>query len=49
MADACLLPFLQRVEDDIPASAANLKAYMARQRQNPNFAKTVVSGWWWWW
>mmetsp|Transcript_36785 Transcript_36785/g.73311 ORF Transcript_36785/g.73311 Transcript_36785/m.73311 type:complete len:202 (-) Transcript_36785:174-779(-) len=49
VADACLLPFLQRVEDQIPADANNLRAYMARAHKQPAFAKTVVSSWWWWW
>ena len=49
IADCCLLPFLQRVEDDIPSDATHLKAYMARVHQMPAFAKTVQSSWWWWW
>jgi len=49
IADACLLPFLQRVEDDIPDDAKNLRAYMQRVHSFPAFAKTVVSSWWWWW
>jgi len=49
IADACLLPFLQRVEEDIPKDAGNLKSYMARAHTTPAFAKTVVSSWWWWW
>ena len=49
IADACLLPFLQRVEDDIPSDAKHLRAYMERAHQLPAFAKTVVSSWWWWW
>ena len=49
IADACLLPFLQRVEDEIPASATHLKGYMARAHATPAFAKTVVSSWWYWW
>ena len=32
VADVNLLPFLQRVEDDIPADATHLRGYMARAR-----------------
>ena len=49
VADACLLPFLQRVEEDIPHDAAHLRAYMKRVRSLPAFSKTVVDSWWWWW
>ena len=49
IADACLLPFLQRVEDDIPSSATHLRAYMERAHKLPAFSKTVMSSWWWWW
>ncbi|KAL1521720.1 hypothetical protein AB1Y20_021375 [Prymnesium parvum] len=49
VADACLLPFLQRVESDLPSSSKHVKAYMARAHVLPAFAKTVVSSWWWWW
>ena len=49
VADVNLLPFLQRVEDDIPTDAPNLRAYMTRAHAHPAFAKTVVSSWWWWW
>ena len=49
VADACLLPFLQRVEEDIPDSLRHLREYMARAHKLPAFSKTVVSGWWWWW
>lgn len=49
IADCCLLPFLQRVEEDIPSDAPHLRAYMARVHQEPAFAKTVVPSWWWWW
>lgn len=49
VADACLLPFLQRVESEIPNDATNAKGYMKRARQLPAFSKTVVSNWWWWW
>ena len=49
IADACLLPFLQRVESDIPTDARHLRAYMARARHVPAFSRTVVSSWWWWW
>ena len=49
IADCCLLPFLQRVEEDIPSDAKHLKAYMARVHEMPAFEKTVVSSWWWWW
>lgn len=50
-ADACLLPFLQRVDDDggLPSDAVHLRDYMARMRRLPAFRKTVVSGYWWWW
>jgi glutathione S-transferase len=49
-ADACLLPFLQRVESDLPADAAHLRAYyMRRVHALPAFAKTVAPSWWWWW
>eukprot|EP00316_Scyphosphaera_apsteinii_P012582 CAMPEP_0119324042 /NCGR_PEP_ID=MMETSP1333-20130426/62214_1 /TAXON_ID=418940 /ORGANISM="Scyphosphaera apsteinii, Strain RCC1455" /LENGTH=218 /DNA_ID=CAMNT_0007331647 /DNA_START=183 /DNA_END=840 /DNA_ORIENTATION=- len=36
IADACLLPFLQRV--DIPASATHLHAYMSRAHKLPAFS-----------
>ena len=49
VADVNLLPFLQRVEDDIPADATHLRGYMARARATPAFSKTVVPSWWWWW
>ena len=49
IADCCLLPFLQRVEDTIPRDAKHLKRYMERVHKLPAFAKTVVSSWWWWW
>lgn len=49
IADCCLLPFLQRVEGDIPSDATHLKAYMKRVHQTPAFASTIVSSWWWWW
>ena len=49
IADACLLPFLQRVEDGIPRDATHLRAYMDRAHVLPAFSKTVVSSWWWWW
>lgn len=49
IADCCLLPFLQRVEDDIPTELASLRAYMQRAHGIPAFSKTVVSSWWWWW
>lgn len=49
IADCCLLPFLQRVEDDIPSDATHLTAYMARVHKVPAFSKTIVSSWWWWW
>ena len=49
VADACLLPFLQRVEGDIPRDAEHLRGYMARAHKLPSFEKTVVSFWWWWW
>ena len=48
-ADACLLPFLQRVEDTIPSDAKHLRAYMERAHKQTAFAKTVVSTTWWWW
>jgi len=49
IADACLLPFLQRVEYDIPSDAKHLRAYMARMHKFPAFSKTVTPSWWWWW
>jgi glutathione S-transferase len=49
VADACLLPFLQRVEGDIPRDATHLLDYMARAHAHPAFAKTVMTSWWWWW
>ena len=49
VADVNLLPFLQRVEDDIPADATHLRGYMARAHATPAFSKTVVPSWWWWW
>lgn len=49
IADACLLPFLQRVEDAMPSDATHLRGYMQRAHKLPAFAKTVVSSWWWWW
>ena len=49
VADACLLPFLQRVEDTIPNDAEHLRCYMERIHKHAAFAKTVVSSWWWWW
>jgi glutathione S-transferase len=49
IADACLLPFLQRVESDMPPDAKHLQAYMARCHELSAFKKTVVANWWWWW
>merc|ERR1712107_765290 len=49
VADACLLPFLQRVEDDIPSSATHLRSYMTRVHELPAFSRTIVDSWWWWW
>ena len=49
IADACLLPFLQRVESDVPAQLAALRSYMDRAHGTPAFENTVVSSWWWWW
>ena len=49
IADCCLLPFLQRVEDAIPHELTHLRTYMARAHNVPAFSKTVVSSWWWWW
>ena len=49
IADACLLPFLQRIEPDLPKEAKNVRAYMDRAHKLPAFSKTVVSSWWWWW
>ncbi len=48
-ADACLLPFFQRVEDTIPSDATHLRAYMERAHKQTAFAKTVVANTWWWW
>ena len=47
VADACLLPFLQRV--DLPADAAALRGYLTRAHAMPAFSRTVVDSWWWWW
>ena len=49
IADACLLPFLQRVEDDIPSELGRLRGYMGRMHADPAFSKPVMSSWWWWW
>ena len=49
IADANLLPFLQRVEPDFPSDAKHARAYMDRARKLPAFSKTVMSSWWWWW
>ena len=49
IADACLLPFLQRVEDDFPSSVEHLRSYMARAHKLDAFSKTVMASWWWWW
>ena len=49
VADACLLPFLQRVEADIPNDCKLAEAYMARAHQLHPFEKTVVSSWWYRW
>ena len=49
VADACLLPFLQRIEPDLPSDAKNVRAYMGRAHKLPAFSKTVMSSWWWWW
>ena len=46
VADVNLLPFLQRVEDDIPADATHLQGYMKRARANTAFSRTVVDSWW---
>jgi glutathione S-transferase len=43
IADACLLPFLQRVEDAFPADAEHLRAYMSRAHRLPAFSKTVAA------
>mmetsp|Transcript_66956 Transcript_66956/g.119020 ORF Transcript_66956/g.119020 Transcript_66956/m.119020 type:complete len:260 (+) Transcript_66956:31-810(+) len=49
VADACLLPFFQRIEENFPGGATNLQSYMDRMKQQPAFSKTVVSSWWYWW
>ena len=50
VADACLLPFIQRVESEgLPSGTSHLSAYYDRCMKLPAFAKTVVSSWWWWW
>ena len=49
IADCCLLPFLQRVEQQIPSDATHLRAYMRKAHSTMAFEKTVVSSWWWWW
>ena len=49
IADACLLPFLQRVEEDIPRELTALRDYMQRAKRVPAFSKTIMSSWWWWW
>ena len=41
IADCCLLPFLQRVEEDITDETKHLRAYMRRAHQLPAFSKTV--------
>ena len=50
-ADACLLPFLWRIDDslELPAEFGHLRAYVARACAEPAFAATVVPSWWWWW
>jgi len=49
--DACLLPFLWRIETEltVPKDCANLRKYLARAKDLPCFAKTIVGSWWWWW
>lgn len=50
VADACLLPFLQRVKSEgLPSDTPHLRAYYDRCASLPAFSKTVVSSWWWWW
>ena len=50
-ADACLLPFLWRIEKElsIPEDCQPLRDYIERAKKLPCFAKTVVGSWWWWW
>lgn len=49
--DACLLPFLWRIEQELafPDDCQPLREYLARAIALPCFAKTVVGSWWWWW
>ena len=50
VADACLLPFLQRVESEgLPNNTPHLREYYDRCTELPAFSKTIVSSWWWWW
>ena len=50
IADACLLPFIQRVESEgLPSGTSHLSAYYDRCMKLPAFSRTVVSSWWWWW
>ena len=44
VADVNLLPFLQRVEDDIPADATHLRGYMARARRRPSRRRSFRAG-----
>ena len=50
IADACLLPFIQRVQSEgLPSDLKHLSAYYDRCMKLPAFANTVASSWWWWW
>ena len=54
--DACVLPFLQRVEERIFGEEGrekgegleNVRGYMKRMRGLDCFQKTIVEDWWWW-
>ena len=50
-ADACLLPFLWRIDDslELPPQFAHLRRYVTSACAEPAFRATVVSSWWWWW
>mmetsp|Transcript_37889 Transcript_37889/g.59902 ORF Transcript_37889/g.59902 Transcript_37889/m.59902 type:complete len:92 (+) Transcript_37889:492-767(+) len=50
-ADACILPFLQRVESEWEGEGRKykqLRKYMNNAHNLEGFKKTVVDDWWWW-
>ncbi|KAJ8600669.1 hypothetical protein CTAYLR_007437 [Chrysophaeum taylorii] len=50
-ADACLVPFLFRVDQglEIPAEYDRLREYLTRVLAEPHVKRTMPRTWWWWW